>query len=212
MPNSDQARVREKRHRMLQAAQEVFVERGFDAAGTDEIARRAGVSKGTLYNFFDSKTDLLLSSVEAQLERSRALVEAALNESGDTPLKQLVAGIRALLLAVVPDRAGPEQLLLDQVWGIVARDSAARSRVFGLLQAFFRDREIELRVLLENGVKAGAVRSDIDAGEVTLLLFSIVHGLIYRARFDPGRIDPVRSFEALFDLLQGGLFTEGVRA
>ena len=211
MPNSDQARVREKRHRMLQAAQEVFVERGFDAAGTDEIARRAGVSKGTLYNFFDSKTDLLLSSGEAQLERSRVLVEAALGESGEAPAKQLVAGIRALLLAVVPDRAGPEQLLLDQVWGIVARDPDARSRVFEHLQGFFRDRESELRTLLENGVKAGAVRGDIDVREVTLLLFSIVHGLIYRARFDPDRIEPVRSFDALFGLLKGGLLVEGVQ-
>ena len=58
---------------------------------------------------------------------------------------------------------------------------------------------------------SGGLRASIDAGEVTLLLFSIVHGLIYRARFDPDRIEPVRSFDALFGLLKGGLLVEGVQ-
>ncbi len=212
MPNSTSEVASEKRQRMLEAAQEVFVCRGFEAAGTDEIARRAGVSKGTLYNFFDSKTDLLLCAVESQFERSRALVEAELNSEGDGAEARLLAGIRAMFLSVLPDRTGPEQLLLDQVWGIVAQDAGARERIFDYLQSFFRARETELRTLLEDGVKVGAVREDIDAAEVTLLVFSIVQGLIYRARFDPSRIDPRRSFEACFRLLQDGLFVERAHA
>jgi AcrR family transcriptional regulator len=54
-----QARPRE----LLLAALSLFIEKGFAATRTEEIAERAGVSKGTLYLYFDSKEDLLTDLV-----------------------------------------------------------------------------------------------------------------------------------------------------
>ncbi|HTY27498.1 MAG TPA: helix-turn-helix domain-containing protein, partial [Mycobacterium sp.] len=48
----------ERRGQLLVAASEVFVDRGYHAAGMDEIADRAGVSKPVLYQHFSSKLDL----------------------------------------------------------------------------------------------------------------------------------------------------------
>jgi len=45
------------------AALELFVERGFAATRLDDVAKRAGVSKGTLYLYFDSKDDLFKAVV-----------------------------------------------------------------------------------------------------------------------------------------------------
>ena len=47
-----------KRQQILDGARKVFLDRGFDAASMGEIARTAGVSKGTLYGYFDSKEKL----------------------------------------------------------------------------------------------------------------------------------------------------------
>lgn len=47
-----------KRRQILEGARDVFLARGFDAASMGEIARKAGVSKGTLYVYFDSKEKL----------------------------------------------------------------------------------------------------------------------------------------------------------
>src|SRR5262249_20360553 len=47
-----------KRRQIMDGAREVFLDQGFDAASMGEIARRAGVSKGTLYVYFDSKEQL----------------------------------------------------------------------------------------------------------------------------------------------------------
>lgn len=47
-----------KRRQIIDGARAVFLARGFDAASMSEIARRAGVSKGTLYVYFDSKEKL----------------------------------------------------------------------------------------------------------------------------------------------------------
>jgi AcrR family transcriptional regulator len=57
-PGSTDSQDSPKRRRIVDGAREVFLARGFDAASMGEIARRAGVSKGTLYVYFDSKEAL----------------------------------------------------------------------------------------------------------------------------------------------------------
>ena len=55
-----------KRAQILVGASRVFLRQGFDAASMDEIAREAGVSKGTLYVYFKSKEELFETIVEDQ--------------------------------------------------------------------------------------------------------------------------------------------------
>ncbi len=55
-----------KRRQIMDGARAVFLAHGFDAASMGEIARRAGVSKGTLYVYFDSKEALFEAIVEEQ--------------------------------------------------------------------------------------------------------------------------------------------------
>lgn len=81
-----------KRRQILEGARAVFLEHGFDAASMGDIARGAGVSKGTLYVYFDSKEELFQTIVEeeckAQAEQVFALdsddhdVEAVLTRLG----------------------------------------------------------------------------------------------------------------------------------
>lgn len=56
----------EKRSQILAGARQVFLERGFDAASMGDIARAAGVSKGTLYVYFVDKVDLFTALVQTQ--------------------------------------------------------------------------------------------------------------------------------------------------
>src|SRR3954466_12165830 len=53
-----------KRRQIMEGARAVFLAQGFDAASMGEIARKAGVSKGTLYVYFDSKERLFEAIVE----------------------------------------------------------------------------------------------------------------------------------------------------
>ncbi len=61
-----------KRKQILDGAQRIFFGSGFDAASMGEIAREAGVSKGTLYVYFDSKEALFAALIE---ESKRATAE-----------------------------------------------------------------------------------------------------------------------------------------
>lgn len=53
----------EKQRRVLEAAMDVFAERGFAGASTSEIAKRAGVAEGTIFKQYKTKKDLLLGVV-----------------------------------------------------------------------------------------------------------------------------------------------------
>lgn len=56
-----------KEKRILSAAQDLFGQHGFKRVAIDEIARKAGVSKGTVYNFAENKDDLFFKVVEEEL-------------------------------------------------------------------------------------------------------------------------------------------------
>lgn len=72
MPLSPRPRQRRKETRpqeLLDAALELFVEKGFAATRSEEVARRAGVSKGTLYLYYPSKEELFKAVVRQKLSQ-----------------------------------------------------------------------------------------------------------------------------------------------
>ena len=73
-------RIAARKKQILQAATKVFAEKGFHRATTKEIAEVADVSEGTIYNYFDSKDDLLVSMIGsmAALSQNQETFEAAL--------------------------------------------------------------------------------------------------------------------------------------
>ena len=66
-PGVRQRRKEARPQELLDAALELFVEKGYAATRTDEVAARAGVSKGTLYLYFPSKEDLFKAVVRQRL-------------------------------------------------------------------------------------------------------------------------------------------------
>ena len=71
----------EKRQRVLLAAATLFAERGFAHTDMAELASRAQVAKGSLYNYFDSKEELYDYVCRYGLELSRSAVYGELDES-----------------------------------------------------------------------------------------------------------------------------------
>lgn len=86
--------VRERRAALVRAAVEVFSEKGFHVGTVNEIARRAGMSQGSVYNYIGSKADMLYlvcSDVYAAFERR--VTEAV--EDAETPTVRLRKAIEA---------------------------------------------------------------------------------------------------------------------
>lgn len=71
-----EARTRQQRERILNAARSCFVKHGFHTASMAKIAETAGMSPGLIYRYFDSKNDIILAIIEQQLEDARADIAA----------------------------------------------------------------------------------------------------------------------------------------
>jgi AcrR family transcriptional regulator len=72
-----------RRIQLLEAAQHVFVSHGYHAAGMDEIAERAGVSKPVLYQHFESKLELYLALLEQHAAAFTGMLGEALHSTTD---------------------------------------------------------------------------------------------------------------------------------
>ena len=199
-------REKDKRPRILAAAQEVFAEQGFDAARMEEVARRARVGKGTLYNYYDSKEDLLIQAVIASMEEVRERIATAVDPSPEQPIRSVEDVLRMLIVEPLPGITRRFHSLLQPGVGGDRRDAEARRRFFEANQVFYRERERDFEGLIEAGARAGQFRSDVDPAEVSLLLLAVFDGLLRRATFDEPRVDPSRAFDALLQLLRGGLY------
>lgn len=69
------------RARLLEAGGAVFAERGFYGASVEEIAERAGFTRGAFYSNFESKADLFLAILDSHIERDTTALEEALGDA-----------------------------------------------------------------------------------------------------------------------------------
>jgi TetR/AcrR family transcriptional regulator, fatty acid metabolism regulator protein len=100
-----------KRERILAAAEQIFARHGFFAARVSEIAKQAGVADGTIYLYFKSKDDLLISLFEQRMTQVNHELRAAIADR--PPRAQLRAFIRAYLQMVSDEPAAAEVLTLE---------------------------------------------------------------------------------------------------
>ncbi|MDT5079430.1 MAG: hypothetical protein QOJ80_4067 [Mycobacterium sp.] len=133
------------RDRLLTAAAELFTDRGVDVP-LDEVARRAGVSIGTLYNHFPNRGALLDAVLPERMAEMGRLAEAALAEpdswKGFTGflmgLFAVMAGDRALNDAIARSPIGPVDIAAEcgQSGGVLA-DMLQRAQAAGALRHDF---------------------------------------------------------------------------
>jgi AcrR family transcriptional regulator len=191
------------------AALEVFVEKGYAATRLDDVAARAGVSKGTLYLYFAGKEDLFKAVVREGLLPALAEGEA------------LVAGFKGhsadLLREVI---IGMWQLIGTQRIGGIPKLIFAEARNFPEIAAFY-DQEVIARgrALIGSVIARGVKRREfrpVDIDTTTLLVMSpVLMRMIWQHSIDccaAANISDVAYFSTYFDIVLRGLLPEGKTA
>jgi AcrR family transcriptional regulator len=166
-PPGRRARQKAQRERrILRAAEALFARRGFAATSMEDVARRAGLAVGTLYNYFPSKTELALALLRRETEAALAAGEAVCG----APPEDAVAAVAALL---------------DVYVDLVARHG--RDRVRQLVVAFVTRAgpigraafEMDLRLLgqlaglLGRLAAAGKLAPQVEPGRAAVTLYGI---------------------------------------
>lgn len=159
----------ERRAQILRAARAIFIERGYLEARVEDIARRAGLSKGAVYFYFSSKREVFDALVDEELAVTASfLAEAELDERQAT-VKMIDLG-RKYLDYFAGLKTPPRFFLLMSELAI--RDEELRRRVNAVHEQFVSATE---RVVAQ-GVAEGAFR-DLDPRAVALFLKAFIDGL-----------------------------------
>ncbi|GGA75533.1 TetR family transcriptional regulator [Pseudoclavibacter endophyticus] len=102
------------RETIEEAACELFLERGYEATSVTDIARRAGVSRSSFFNYFTGKTDVLWGPVFRALDGADAAFEAAAaehREPGDVVRAAILALARQVDASSIPVAASQAELM-----------------------------------------------------------------------------------------------------
>jgi len=208
-PPSSTVRQRRKEARpqeLLDAALALFVEKGFAATRSEEVAIRAGVSKGTLYLYYPSKEELLKAVIRHNL--SRILADSVnIAEGFEGPTSDLLA----TLLRTWWDQVG------ETPAGGIHKIIMAEVRNFPEIAEFYYHevilpaREL-ISKTIQRGVDSGEFRA-VSPQEVTQvliapLLFLALHKHSFGAcPISMNAIEPAQVIEAQIDIVLRGLLS-----
>ncbi len=109
--------LREQRHaQLLEAARRVFSERGYEATSLAGLLQEAGVSRGTFYQYFESKSACFSAVLTSLLDSLRAAIRPVVVGARQSPAEQLTANLMRVL-GLLEDDAGLTRLLLHEARG-----------------------------------------------------------------------------------------------
>jgi TetR/AcrR family transcriptional regulator, fatty acid metabolism regulator protein len=190
----------DKRRRIIDAAVKVFAEKGFFGAKVSEIADAAGVADGTIYLYFKSKDDILISLFQEKMSEIVKQLQAILSDLPDPETKMRRYVIEHLKLVA----SQPE---LMQVLTVELRQSARFIKEYSP-KAFARYLAV-IGMIIEEGQRAGVFRKDIDAGILRRALFGLIDELslewVLRSRDDKPPLDPEVIGEQIAEFIIRGL-------
>ena len=104
-----------KRRQIIDGAASVFNELGYDGASMSRIAEQAAVSKGTLYNYFASKSDLFSAFVERETSEMRAFVLGTAEESAAEDDADVAASLTGIARRLVQSLLSPSSQTLHRI-------------------------------------------------------------------------------------------------
>ncbi len=181
-----------KRLKILEASTQRFAHSGFEATSMEDLALAAGVSKGSLYDYFHNKEDLFYACFEwfearlltASLERltTQSDAKARLIDFADTSVAALKDNI-----ALYP--------VMLEVWAAAAK-SGTRERFSLAMRTLYAHFRAQISTLIRNAQSSGDIKPDVDAEAVAGIMIGAVDGLLLQYWLDP-TFDPrawVKSF------------------
>jgi len=203
-----QRRAEDRPREICAAALEVFSEKGFAAAKLDEIARRAGVSKGTLYLYFKDKEQLFRAvvrdTVSPNIDHLRDAIMAT-----SLPFAQIVPMFLARLSSVAAT------MPLGSVVKMVIGESGNFPELARVWQEQVVSKALGIMVeLIEKAQQKGEVRPGDPRFHAFTLMGPMLMGLMYREVLQPAGGAPI-DIEALArqhsDTVLKGLLMEDAR-
>lgn len=185
MPGIREQKKRQTRKAIIDAAIRLFTEKGFEHTSMDELARVAGVGKGTIYGYFKAKEEIFLAYCEAEIDFAFAALDRKRDEKAPL-VEQLVAQMMGQLTFVTNNR---------DFGRIFAREMTFPGENISLAS-----RDLDMRYLNKLGEVLGRAqdRGELPADSDQLLLIAHLHALyiMVLSSFYRGDVNSLEDAEA----------------
>jgi AcrR family transcriptional regulator len=162
--------------RIVRAALEVFVEKGYGGTRVQDIAERAGLTAGALYVHFPNRSKLLAEAIVLEGQRILAsiITQLAEVEPGDDRVSHILANQAAASESSIIDR------LLLEAFALASRDPEALEQLRSILDRFDDMILDQLRI----GRERGLVSADLSDEAMVTFLSSWILGMVVRRGVD----------------------------
>ncbi|MDY6984077.1 MAG: TetR/AcrR family transcriptional regulator, partial [Pseudomonadota bacterium] len=176
-PGKRELQKEARRVAIIDAALEEFTAQGFTATKLDDVAVRAGIGKGTIYLYFDSKESLFEEVVRRNLLGGREMVENFVATFEGSTAELLTQHFRNMYLFTQNDKIPP---LMAMITGEAVR--------FPSLSRFFYDEVIKpmqelMRRIVRRGIERGEFRADVDDIYIQILFAPVLLGALNRLQY-----------------------------
>ncbi|MGE5841265.1 MAG: TetR/AcrR family transcriptional regulator [Deltaproteobacteria bacterium] len=185
-----------KRESIIQAAIEVFSKKGFQAAGISEIAQRASVADGTIYQYFKNKEDLFFSIPVEKTNEFRSKVELHLKGISGA-LNKLRKFVWYFLYFFKTNPEYGRLLMLEM--------RVSKSFVKTKTYDFLKQSVSSVMDIISEGQKEGVIRTDVDIYLLRHLILGILEHMVTRWLLKDGKYDLIEHHQEVSLLLIEGL-------
>lgn len=192
----------DKRDLLLRAAIDTFAARGFFNAQVADVARAAGVAAGTVYLYFRSKDDLLISIFERTMTEAIAEGRRTIENLSDAP-----ARLRAIARLHL-DRLGRDRALAI-VFQIELRQSTKFMERFSTTE--LREYLGIIRDVVAEGQQTGAFRADVNATFAAKLLFGMLDEMATNWILSKRKYSLISEADPIAELFIRGISARGRR-
>ena len=187
----------ERRAHIMQAALACFARKGYHLTTMDDIAQESGLSKGSLYWYFDSKKELFLSIFEAYFRQIEVAVQPVL-EGTLSPSEKLRAVAEVFVGGMIETQ--PLVGVMIDFWS----QTRYEEDIYQLLRQVYEPYYQGLAAIIEEGIQQGEFRP-VNAAHLASLLMAVYDGLMMQWLAMPEWVDWAGQTETLLDALLEGL-------
>ncbi|TRO53417.1 TetR/AcrR family transcriptional regulator [Candidatus Bathyarchaeota archaeon] len=170
-PRITEDKWNETHQTILNTAQQLFAVKGYNGTSMNDIVKESGVSKGAIYNHFESKERLFLSLMEVQTQVGFSQLEATFSDD-DTSVDKLK---KILAVTFSGSVSCPRELCMMQTEFMV---SASRiESIVPELQKRYRMIRDFMVAIIEDGKRRGEIKEELDSESIVTLVFATLDGL-----------------------------------
>jgi AcrR family transcriptional regulator len=191
-----------KKNEILQAAMKVFAQKGVKSARIADIAQRAGVGKGTIYEYFRSREEMFVEGFNLLIEDLENRLHAELETPTD-PESKLRSIMRVFFSSLGQLSAEMTAIFID-FWSEGIRTETTKGGGLIDLKQVYADARKQLQQVLSDGMMAGQFR-EVNTEVVASSMMAIVDGLLLQWILVKGAFPLESAMEGSIDMVLNGI-------